>query len=500
MGGVYAVAKPDPQLFIYPLSACFLGVVVWMIWSWSQLRHTLFEPYCLFLLAAVAFNGGQALLEVLNLNRNGLLDNAMPVETCLQALYLVVVGLASLHLGALLSIARSSWPIPRERIRAVADFRTARGARLVGYGLFAISIVPATAVIKENLTIAANFGYGGLFGHEAATGFGATVNVLYQFWMPAALFLLAGSRDSKTLASLAALAALLFAFANLAMGARGQAIMALIALAWIYDGTVSKLSRKLLLSGGLILLMLIPLIAATRDLRSGEHLAPSKLVEAFSLIDNPLVAATSEMGGTLLTVAHTIRLTPAVRDFDWGTSYLYALTTVVPNVGWDLHPAITHGLLGDWLVRTVEPETARLGGGLGYSFVAEAYINFGWIGAPIPLALIGFLIVRLSLWAEFPPDVLKRALVASFLAFFLWLARSETGTILRPLVWYATAPYVIARLCAGRRRRRWRPGLTVSAGKVGCAATTRGLQVLAGHNFPGPAIARRDPRVRPSLG
>jgi hypothetical protein len=161
------------------------------------------------------------------------------------------------------------------------------------------------------------------------------------------------------------------------------------------------------------------------------------------------------MGGSLVTVVHTVRLIPSVRPFDYGVSYLYAVSTIIPNVGWDVHPAVAHGFLADWLVKTVDPSFANRGGGLGYSFIAEAFANAGWYGTVPLLAGLGYILMRLLRWGTDTSDSVRHALVGTFLAFFLLFARGESGTVVRSLVWYSLLPYVAVRVITrGSANRR----------------------------------------------
>ena len=124
-----------------------------------------------------------------------------------------------------------------------------------------------------------------------------------------------------------------------------------------------------------------------------------------------------------------------------GIGYLYSLLAVIPNIFWDIHPVISHGTPSDWLAQEVNPYLLESGGRMGYSFIAESYLNFGWFGI-IFLAVIGFLLARLVLWAIKSKEPAKMAMLASFTSFFLFYARSEFYTIVRSLVWYSLIPYL----------------------------------------------------------
>jgi hypothetical protein len=229
--------------------------------------------------------------------------------------------------------------------------------------------------------------------------------------------------------------------------------MSLVPTAWTYHRTVRRIPKTLILVAGLAALLLFPLVKETRDTGGRWRLSLKEQYETLTNIENPVAETFSEMGNSLVTVTHTLSLVPAVREFDGGVSYLYSLVAIVPNLGWEVHPSVAHGLLSDWLVKTVEPMVAASGGGLGYSFIAEAYLNFGWFGAPIWLGLIGYFLMRLFLQTD-TGDPARQAMVASFFSFFLVFSRGEAAIVVRGLVWYACLPYLLAAILTIRGRRR----------------------------------------------
>jgi oligosaccharide repeat unit polymerase len=170
------------------------------------------------------------------------------------------------------------------------------------------------------------------------------------------------------------------------------------------------------------------------------------LIDSFFSIDNPAVRIISDMGTAMKTVAFTLELVPRIRPFDLGLGYGYAFLAVIPNLFWGIHPTAAHGLAADWLVWAVAPGYAALGGGFGFSFIAEAYLNFGWLGIAPVLGLVGFLFGKLVMWAQGTNEPVKLATAASFLAFFLLYARGEAGLVVRPLIWYALLPYILVHV------------------------------------------------------
>jgi oligosaccharide repeat unit polymerase len=94
----------------------------------------------------------------------------------------------------------------------------------------------------------------------------------------------------------------------------------------------------------------------------------------------------------------------------------------------------------------VDPWSAAHGGGLGFSFIAEAYVNFGPFGPLVMMFVFGLLLVRLTSWADCTRNPGRLALAAIVLAFILRLPRDEMTAIIRPIVWYGVLPYLLAIL------------------------------------------------------
>jgi len=425
----------------YPASVLLITVIVWNFYSWHLLGRKWFEPYSLFLLAACLFNGGQALLEPFGLNPGGMLSNRVSPDLCAEALYLVALGLTALHFGALAAllptdnrqVSRTSIPASPSRLRAL---------RIVGLICMGAAVIPMTLLLRDTMTTALNQGYMGLYGRASEEGIHGPIQAVASFMISGAMFLAAGSRKKRLSLVIAVTFVLAYAAVMFISGSRSPAAMLLISFAWVYERSVRRLPRIAIIAGGLCLLLILPVVGALRD-TPGLWQDPVRLFkEEFQAQDNPFTAVVSEMGGSLATVAYTIGLIPSVRPFDYGASYFYAASTVIPNVGWAIHPAIAHGFLADWLIKTVDPTLAARGGGLGYSFIAEAFANFGWYGSVLLLVSLGYLLMRLFRWGTDTNDCARHAVIGTFLAFFLLFARGESNAVVRSLAWYSLLPYL----------------------------------------------------------
>jgi oligosaccharide repeat unit polymerase len=472
----------QPESLIYPCCCILLASTIWMFSSWSFITHKLFHPYTIFLLSAILFNGGQAILEVFHLNKDGLLRGGFSASTLSNALFFVIFGLSAFHLGGLLSLlafnissfvskkkeARLTWKKSKRKREYFQKNRNiqrgiysnhainidslnnkTQGTTLVGWGLFSISFLPAIYQAFQSISIVLKSGYQGLYQGEQSTSFSAAPSVLSAFIVPATMFLLTGSKKEENLFKkwpkyISVTLITLYIISRFLLGERRNVSTLLLAFSWLWHTWVKKISPIVIIGSGLILAIVFPIIAAVRNVTGNQRFSVEMLLNQFTGDNNLILATIQEMGGSMMTVAYSIDLVPSTRPFQLGADYWYAFLTLIPNLFWSIHPTIARGLSSTWLVWAVDPSFAMAGGGLGFSFLAEAYTNFGWVGGPISLCLIGFLFCSLTLWCVNSNSPNRIAFIASFTAFFPFYARSESALFIRVLIWYCFFPYICA--------------------------------------------------------
>ncbi|HEY9852388.1 MAG TPA: O-antigen polysaccharide polymerase Wzy [Leptolyngbyaceae cyanobacterium] len=437
----------QPNLAIYPVCCGLLGLIIWSFWSWYIVAKNLFDPYILFLIATCLFNAGQAVLEIFNLNKDGFLNDRFSSELLLETLFIVMLSLAALHLGALLSFGGAKTTTSPSDSETKSIFYNDKATYWVGLSLLAISFFPTLLHMKNYISIVISSGYAGLYQTETPTGLAAAARILSIFIIPASLFLLAGSQKrfyGKILALGAIATHVTFYFF---LGLRNAAIIPLINFAWLWHYKIARLPMLILLSVGLFVMAIVsPIIAMTRNITGQDRFSIDFLIDMFSTMENPLVTFISEAGFSMSTIAYTMYLVPSSINFHNGSDYLYALLTLMPNLFWKIHPTVAHGTPTSWLVQQINPWAADRGFSYGFSFIAEAYLNFGWFGTPIVVGLIGFLLGKLRLWAVSSKEPQRMAMLASFISFFLFYARADSALQIRPLVWFSLLPYLCVQI------------------------------------------------------
>lgn len=442
---------------VYISAVGFAIVVGWMIVSWRLASGSFFNPYSLFIIAAAVFNGGDAFLELLHLNDNGILRGKFDDASIVRTVLFCAVSLACVHTGALIAAFKAS----RGGRRQIVEKATFQTHMALGFALLGIALVPAILLFRTNISDVVAEGYMSLFQRDAETGIAAWKFILMQFLLPAAFILLAGSTRLRSVRLLSVLIILLFAVLDYFLGYRSPATAALASFAWIWHTRVKKLPViPTLAIAGVVVFILFPTIRVYRTTVGDERLRLSTFTQILESYDNPAIASVEEMGDTMKTVAYTMQLVPSAKEYEHGASYGFALLGLLPNVfGTPVHPSVAHGTPSAWLIKTVEPGTANAGGGWGYSFIAEAYLNFGWIGPCLVLLPLGWMIGTLQFWSERVNTPAAVGFAATVLFFMLLYVRAETSNVLRGVVWYGILPYVSVKLIAARGRKLRAPRL-----------------------------------------
>lgn len=432
----------DPEFQIRFASIALVGLFIWSLWSWNKMTGKSFDPYIVFLVVVMLFNGGHAILAIFNLTEGGVLDGLFSPSVTLQALFSVILSIGFMHLGALLGVRKGAKRI-RNTSKPHLNPLTATSAKTIGWVLFVISLPASIFVLGNALKQVLAGGYFVLFQSEGKTGVDAGPDIIAAFLVPAALILLATGAESRRRRIFTLVIIVVYSLTRLFLGSRYYAMLPLISYAWLWHRCVRPLPKIVMISALAILLVVLPIVGATRNVKGGDRLSIQSFADVYTSDSSPPIALLHEMGGSLNTVAYTTTLVPSTHNFELGESYFYAFLTVFPNLFWDIHPTVAHGIPSTWLTWQIDPYTANMGGGFGFSLIAEAYLNFGWVGIPVILFAIGLLYGRLTSWYELSIDATKFAIAACFCNVFTVYARSEMAVLFRGIIWYCLIPYLL---------------------------------------------------------
>jgi hypothetical protein len=212
------------------------------------------------------------------------------------------------------------------------------------------------------------------------------------------------------------------------LGFRGYALIpALVVLAVARERgyRLPRWAGAVLLAG---VLAAIPAARAWRDAGVSQ-----RSVSGLFDLAQPLEGI-AEMGGSLRPLVHTLAYVES-ESWRWGRTYWQSLQTVIPNLAleWQGTPYIPLDELppNHWLTLQAEPGMYKQHGGLGFSAVAEPYMNFGPAGVAAYFLLLGAVLGRGFRGAR--PTTL--ALWAVILGPLLWTTRNSFEIFFRPAVW-----------------------------------------------------------------
>jgi hypothetical protein len=227
-------------------------------------------------------------------------------------------------------------------------------------------------------------------------------------------------------------------------GFRGPTIVQLATLLAVWARKDVRTARRVAAALAAVAIVLVPAVRLTRDDRRDVR-------EGLGRFD-PL-AVFVEAGASLYPLVVTADLLESGAEAHWmGRSYGLALARVVPNVGrrdaGDARATTPNG----WVTLHADRWLYDRGGGIGFSGVAEPYLNFGVAGVVSIFLLLGLVMRR---WEGLlARDPFRAAVGAATFGFVLWTVRNETMEIFRSM---AFAAIVVAVAWCARRLLR-RPG------------------------------------------
>jgi oligosaccharide repeat unit polymerase len=214
------------------------------------------------------------------------------------------------------------------------------------------------------------------------------------------------------------------------IGFRGPALIAgliVFAVALKKGVTFPKWSPWL---AAALLLVAVPIERIARE----EPLNDRSISTTFREI-NPLDAP-AEMGTSIRPLAETADLIDST-NYRYGRTYVAGLKGIFPNLAFRWEAPITESIddlpPSHWITAVADPWSFRNYGGMGFSAVAEPYMNFGVAGVVVYFVLLAFFLVRLEQISIRSSYAL--AIWGLVLGPLLWTTRNDFSNFFRPAVW-----------------------------------------------------------------
>ncbi len=341
------------------------------------------------------------------------------------ALAMVIVAVSSYHAGAAVAVwlwPPRSAPHPGSSVRRYNNALFATGLAIVTLGLLAfcggIQSLGLERLLRsdyaETYTLASH--YDPRFFATSMT------------FVPLGLYLAIAATRRRMLPWVLG-CGMLWSGGVLFLGFRGYALVPAITVVALLHKRGVRLPRLAYVVGLPVVLTAIPFIRAVR----AERLADRGMATALT-VQAPLMAL-EEMGGSLRALVHTIQFLDN-EPLRWGQTYWQGLRSAVPNVAlhWDGGEYLPLEQLppSHWLTLQAAPETYRANGGLGFSAVAEPYMNFGAPGVALYFFLLALLLVAAYRFDLSNPS--RLAMWAVVLGPLLWTVRNDFHGFFRPVL------------------------------------------------------------------
>lgn len=439
---------------------CWFGTLFyfWCIWSWYQIRKEILCPYIIFLSIAYLFMFGQSMLFALGI----LVDTSKALHArysdfvMLKANIFTCLGLCAFHNGALISAKvnedtnlylQKNSEKPENKNKYLY-----KSMQFVGWLLFLISVGPTVMNIVNSIKFVLSYGYKILFDESLIkVGIQNWSKILQDFFIPSLICLFISSYENRFIRWFVIISSVFYILSGFYLGGRGKQVVLVLSLFCMSHYLIKPIKGFKILPliiGGIIFISFTSVISKVRDIPNRTFIHYFELFFDSFGKENLFIEVIFEMGGSMFPLINVMLLVPEFFSFRYGESYLYSLTTIIPNLGfWSAHPGAIKANLGNWL-----QDVLGLNYGPGFSMAAEAYINFGWLGILFMMLLGCFygwlfsLITRKEDPKQYNPIVLF--LVFSILSLTMMTVRNSFIETVRAFFYYTIPVCVLCMMIA----------------------------------------------------
>lgn len=370
--------------------ACFISFILEII-LWKRLSGEWLSPYTVFFAVLFVFSCGQSIGWSLNIDLGGQdlwnrVDFGMSRVNITQAMCYSMLAVSFFHLGAILFYRDIKKVHKWSEDEVVATFK------LVAKPLLILCIPSFSINLLQTVLAVVSGGYAAYYSvMESRSQFFTLMGYIGDYYQPCLLLLLIAYREKKSYRNLIIFMMLIEVVCQLYIGGRSGAVMTVLGIFLAIHYFVKPFKGKSAIAvgvagyGGLVILNTI------LEIRNMVDKSVAGFLGSFiSSLSNPIGHFVGELGWSMSSTVWTMMLVPDIYPYRYGISYMASLLAPIPNLGfWKVHPAKIYANVGDWL-----EEVLNYGHGIGYSMVAESYLNFGWFGF-FAMLIFGAVLVRL---------------------------------------------------------------------------------------------------------
>lgn len=396
-------------------------VYIFLLLSIKKTNHKI-DIFFVYILLGFFFAFGQHLLLVVW--KINCFNQALSEDSIIKAGYW--------HIYAILFTCFGYFIVPQEN-KVSNETCNDKIVKCVALFFLCISIIPYILQEKSNIMITKTSGYG--YRIVENNNSASLIGIVSGFCLPA-ITLLYFSVKRKTKKYMLILTILCLGLQLLA-GTRIASVCYLVVFVyWKYTEIDDKRKKwKFCIAGGILGMMAISLFSMISYDRSALSNVRNfadfiHYVSSYKEHGTLLKSVLEEVGSNFQVLACVIQNCPQNIKYNYGYSYLYSLLYIVPNAMTRAFFSVcinTDSAFAHFLVPY---------GGIGSSFVAEAYYNFGQ-GGLIYLAIWGMI---WRVLCNYMKRIRLNNKVGNFVAFeisieMIFTVRSDVVYILRNLTW-----------------------------------------------------------------
>lgn len=414
---------------------------IYTFFSWKKVALTYFDSYLLFVIALYVFTLGHSFLDLFDsVNERFSLIKSWNVtsEQYFRAEYLSLLFLLTFHFGAIHSYRSGKMMKLNDDINSIA-----RALLIVGIIGCVFSFPFYIYSLYLNLTYVMIQGYTGLYDSENLVyGSSSYYRLLADVFVPSVICLLLYTElIRKRRFWIYGFSFIFICIPPLIIGNRTGAVIMCAIMLLIYS-LFNKISYKRVLFLGIIGYFSLFLLVLVRNSRTSVE--KNELSESIALTketdNNPLISMLSEMGWSIYPIVKTVEIKKERNEqYLYGSSFLWSITAVMPNLFWEKHPAKEHADMSNWLTQKL-----HFTYGTGFSLIAEMYANFGIFGF-VFMYLLSYVFVKLFRYSN-PSNYEKNLIVTTVSIIFLWftirIVRNNFVDTIRFFVYYVCPFYL----------------------------------------------------------
>lgn len=367
----------------------YMGIINFIITvvGWKKLTGEILCPYILLYLTMFVFCYGQCVGWVLNLEMPKDLLLRHHWKDIVNAQGYTLLGMLAFNIGAVFIYSKKRIISRANRFKNYVT-KYVLSCKDVGKILFIVS-APIYCIIELLILYNVyNYGYLGYYRViQSESQFIVFLVLISDYFVPSLLLLIIGNRKNPRIVKTILGVFVLIILLELYIGGRSSAVMLALTILLIYHYMVRPINKKQFLALCVACYMGIIILNITADIRTESSRSVTDVVAGSEESYEPVSALLGELGWSMSSLIYTMEYVPGIWPFRLGTSYVFAPTSIIPNLGfWPVHPAALYSDLATWL-RSV----LGIDFGPGYTIVAESYINFSWYGL-IMMGILGMII------------------------------------------------------------------------------------------------------------